>query len=43
MTYLSHILTGSLDPDNTKWWVGFHILPNWFFLILTLKNQRVTH
>ena len=19
-----HILTGSLDPDNTKWWVGFH-------------------
>lgn len=38
-----HILTGSLDPDNTKWWVGYYfysylfILWGWFF-ILTLKK-----
>jgi len=43
-------LTDSLDPDNTKWWVGYYFysysylfIPWGCFFILTLKNQRVTH
>lgn len=28
-----HILTGSLDPDNTKWWVGYYFY-SYLFIFL---------